>query len=141
MILLDTDHFSPLVFPGSLGHGRLTARMASSADQDFAITVISVDEESRGWTAIINRLSDLHQQVPVYEQLARLVSFLRAWRIVTLDRSAADEFAMLRQQRVRIGAQDFKIAAIALTHDALLLSANLRDFRKVPGLRVENWLV
>jgi tRNA(fMet)-specific endonuclease VapC len=35
---------------------------------------------------------------------------------------------------------DLKIAAIALVHDALLLSANLRDFRKVPGLRVESWL-
>ena len=35
---------------------------------------------------------------------------------------------------------DLKIAAIALAHDALLLSANLRDFQAVPDLRVENWL-
>ena len=35
---------------------------------------------------------------------------------------------------------DLKIAAIALVNDALLLSGNLRDFRQVPGLRVENWL-
>ena len=41
---------------------------------------------------------------------------------------------------LRIGSQDLKIAAIAMTQDALLLSANLRDFQKVPGLRVENWL-
>jgi predicted nucleic acid-binding protein len=33
-----------------------------------------------------------------------------------------------------------KIAATALVNDALLLSANLRDFQKVPNLRVENWL-
>jgi predicted nucleic acid-binding protein len=33
-----------------------------------------------------------------------------------------------------------KIAAIAMAESALLLSANLRDFQKVPGLRVENWL-
>jgi len=32
------------------------------------------------------------------------------------------------------------IASNALVHDALLLSANLRDFSKVPDLRVENWL-
>jgi predicted nucleic acid-binding protein len=36
---------------------------------------------------------------------------------------------------------DLKIASIALVHKALLPSANLSDFRKVPGLRVENWLV
>jgi predicted nucleic acid-binding protein len=32
-----------------------------------------------------------------------------------------------------------KIAAIALVAEALLLSANLRDFENVPGFRVENW--
>ena len=35
---------------------------------------------------------------------------------------------------------DLKIAAIAVSHDALLLSRNLVHFQKVPGLRVENWL-
>ena len=53
---------------------------------------------------------------------------------------AAMQFNNLRKQRVRIGTQDLKIASIALEHDALLLSANLRDFEQVPGLRVEDWL-
>ena len=35
---------------------------------------------------------------------------------------------------------DLKIAAIALAGDAVLLAANLRDFEKVPMLRIENWL-
>ena len=35
---------------------------------------------------------------------------------------------------------DIKIASIAIANDALVLSANLRDFELVPGLRVENWL-
>jgi tRNA(fMet)-specific endonuclease VapC len=35
---------------------------------------------------------------------------------------------------------DLKIASIALVQDALLLSANLRDFQQVPELRVEDWL-
>jgi hypothetical protein len=36
---------------------------------------------------------------------------------------------------------DLKIASIALIQDALLVTANLRDFSIVPGLRCENWLV
>jgi tRNA(fMet)-specific endonuclease VapC len=35
---------------------------------------------------------------------------------------------------------DLKIAAIALVHDALLLSANLRDFQQVPNLHIANWI-
>lgn len=34
---------------------------------------------------------------------------------------------------------DLKIAATALVHDALPLTRNLSDFRKVPGLRAEDW--
>ncbi len=39
-----------------------------------------------------------------------------------------------------INTMDLKIAAMTLVHGALLLSANLRDFQQVPGLRVEDWL-
>lgn len=35
---------------------------------------------------------------------------------------------------------DLRIASIVLANGATLLSRNLRDFDRVPGLRVENWL-
>jgi tRNA(fMet)-specific endonuclease VapC len=34
---------------------------------------------------------------------------------------------------------DLRIAAVAVAHDATLLSRNLSDFSKVPGLRAEDW--
>ena len=43
--------------------------------------------------------------------------------------------------KLRIGTMDLRIAAIAIAQDALFLSKNLTDFRKVPGLRVEDWTV
>ena len=36
---------------------------------------------------------------------------------------------------------DLKIAAIVIAQNGILLSKNLKDFRKVPGLRVEDWTV
>lgn len=80
------------------------------------------------------------RQVTTYERLRKLFVFLRDWDIVPFDDRAAGEYERLRKQRIRIGTQDLKIASIALVHDALLLSANLRDFRRVLNLRVESWL-
>jgi tRNA(fMet)-specific endonuclease VapC len=68
------------------------------------------------------------------------VRFFNKWQILPFNEPAADRFEALRKQRVRIGTQDLKIASIALEAGALLLTANLRDFERVPGLRVENWL-
>jgi tRNA(fMet)-specific endonuclease VapC len=65
---------------------------------------------------------------------------LRRFSLIAFDARAADEFDLLRRLKVRIGSIDLKIACIALVHNVLLLSANLRDFQQVPGLRVEDWL-
>ena len=46
----------------------------------------------------------------------------------------------IRKSGVRIATMDLKTACIALASNALLLTANRRDFEKVPGLRFESWL-
>lgn len=52
-----------------------------------------------------------------------------------------DEHPQCRELRRRMDAsEDLKMASIALMHDAILLSRNLRDFSRVPGLRIENWI-
>jgi tRNA(fMet)-specific endonuclease VapC len=73
---------------------------------------------------------------------AKLKKHLEGYRtIILLDFSveAASELQRLRQMKIRIGTMDLKIAAIALAQGATLLSRNLRDFKKVPGLDVEDW--
>jgi tRNA(fMet)-specific endonuclease VapC len=140
MILLDTDHFSVLGFPTSTGRELLTARMRASPDQQFAVTIVTVEEQMRGWLAAVNRQREVRKQLPAYDRMLALLKFLEEYDIVPVDMRAADEFERLRKQKVRIGTQDLKIASIARVQNALLLSANLRDFCKVPGLRVENWL-
>ena len=140
MILLDTDHINVLQSIGPQAVA-LRANMAASADQDFATTAITIEEQMRGWLALIHRYADVYRQIPAYERLVGLFDFFGRWSIAPFDEAAADEFRRLRKERVRIGTMDLKIASTALANGAVLLSANLRDFEQVPKLRVKNWLV
>ncbi len=49
--------------------------------------------------------------------------------------------AQLRRAGTPIGVNDTWIAAEALAHGQTVVTANERDFRRVPGLNVENWMV
>ena len=140
MILLDSDHLTILIHPRSEKHTRLADRMAASADQAFATTIVNAEEQLRGWLAEINRYRTAHQQLSAYEGMHKYLELLCRFPLVAFAVPAADEFDRLRRMKVRIGSMDLKIASIAFVHNVLLLSANLRDFQQVPGLRVEDWL-
>jgi len=139
MILLDTDHFSVVTDSRSALHHELTSRLLATRES-FALPVVVIEEQLRSWLNQIRRHTDVHQHIFPYDRLIRLLETLAAWEIVRWSEPASDEFKRLRKQRVRIGTQDLKIASIAIANDALLLSANLRDFQQVPGLRVADWL-
>ncbi len=139
MILLDTDHLSVFTDERDPRHGLLNSRMEAAVEQ-VACTIVNVEEILRGWLAVIHRLREVHRQLPAYARLGQLFNVLSDWEIVPFEERAADQFARLRRQRIRIGSMDLKIASIALVNDALLVTSNLRDYSLVPGLRCENWL-
>ena len=55
MILLDTDHINVLQSQGPRA-AALAGNMAVSADQNFATTAITLEEQMRGWLALFHRL-------------------------------------------------------------------------------------
>lgn len=138
MHLLDTNHVSELGYNSALG-ARLRQRLKQSAS-DVVTSVITVEEELRGWLAKLNQCREDDLQIELYLKLTRRVEFLARWVVLSLDAESLSRFWSFRRQGVRIGTQDLKIACIALAHDATVLTRNLADFRQVPGLRVENWL-
>ena len=139
MILVDSDHLSVLADHRHRRQPALRRRLHESGAV-IALPIVAVEEHLRGWLAEIHRVRQPHQQIVPYLRFAKLIDFLREWQIVGWNEPAADALVKLRRQRIRIGTQDLKIAAIALANDALLLSANLRDFNRVPLLQVEDWL-
>lgn len=140
MILLDTDHLTVLRFRSGERCVRLVARMEAAADEAFGTTIINAAEQMKGWLAAINKERDVLRQVIGFRELAKLFDFYSAYHIAHFDEAAALRFRDLRQAKIRIGTNDLKIAAVALTVGALLLTANRQDFELVPGLRFANWL-
>jgi tRNA(fMet)-specific endonuclease VapC len=138
LLVLDTAHVSSLGFASEVGAALLDR--LSKAGQEVATTVVTVEEQLRGWLSEIHRLTEPHKQILVYDRLQRRIEFFAAWTVLPWDTDAANLFVRSRQQGVRIGTLDLKIACIAIAHDATLLTRNAADFGKVPGLRFENWL-
>lgn len=139
MIVFDTDHLSILQHPGSPACDRLLDVMRSSLDRGFAATVVSLEEQMRGWLAAIRRARSELKQTQPYAHLLRMHRFYEAWNILPFDDRAARTFTELRKQGVRVGTLDLKIASIALVHGARVVSSNLRDFGRIPRLMVEDW--
>jgi tRNA(fMet)-specific endonuclease VapC len=71
-------------------------------------------------------------------------NFIEYFTIYEYDLKAAEEYGKLRAELERkgevIGAYDLQIAAHALSLEAILVTNNEREFKKVKHLKIENWL-
>jgi tRNA(fMet)-specific endonuclease VapC len=71
-------------------------------------------------------------------------NFIEYFTIYEYDLKAAEEYGKLRTELERkgkvIGAYDLQIAAHALSLEAILVTNNEREFKKVKHLKIENWL-
>jgi tRNA(fMet)-specific endonuclease VapC len=138
VLILDTDHLSILAKDDPTASA-LRGRLARTSE-DVGTTAVSVEEILRGWLAKIAAQKVVSRQVRWYAKFQMSVEVLGQSRILPFDTHAAEQFDALRNLRLGIGTMDMKIAAIVLACGAKLLSRNLRDFRRVPGLDVDDWL-
>ena len=139
MLVLDTDHLSVLEWEASPTTQRLLTRLSLTAPDEATTTIINFEEQMRGWLAYLARARTLTQQVEAYRRLKRHLDNYRTIPVLEFDARAAAEFQRLRKTLRGIGTMDLKIAAIVIANNATLLSRNLTDFRKIPGLKVEDW--
>ncbi len=139
MFVLDTVHVTEYQRGTSAAAQRLKQRL-DSATEPYATTIITVEENMRGWMAAIRRTNDPRRQIDGYSRFQRLFNFYATWNILEWNAAVVDEFESLRQAGIRVGTMDLKIASIVLANDATLLTRNTNDFNRIPGLRIEDWL-
>src|SRR3990172_3695005 len=108
-------------------------RLDEAAADEVALSVI---------TAFELEVGALRAQGRRYSDAVR--SFLGEFSILPLDNSAREVYGRLRTGLERrgevIGAHDMLIAAHALALDATLVTNNEKEFKRIKGLRIENWV-
>jgi tRNA(fMet)-specific endonuclease VapC len=139
MFVLDTDHLSLLQWNVGAEGRRLNARLSHVPADDVATTIVNFEEQMRGWLSYLARACTVAQQVEAYRRLTRHLDYYRQIPVLELDEAAAVELQRLRKRHLRLGTMDLKVAAIVLSRGGTLLSRNLLDFRRIEGLKVDDW--
>lgn len=129
--MLDTNIVSQLVRDPA---GPVFRRLAEHGEGSVCISIMTSSELRYG--AVKKGSSRLSEEIDGL--LARI-------QVMPFEREADLHYARVRNALTRsgqpIGPVDYFIAAHALALDLTLVTANDREFSRVPGLRVENWLV
>jgi len=130
---LDTDVLSAVIKREPPLH--LVRRLARTSPSQQCTTAITLGEllygvSRRGSPALAARVGEL---------------IASAGLILPFDESVAQRYGTLRASLEadgrRLAEPDLRIAAIALSRDATLVTGNVRHFARVPELHVENWLI
>jgi tRNA(fMet)-specific endonuclease VapC len=138
MYILDTDHLSVLE-RGGVKAQYLLQRLASVDRTLVAASIISYEEQMRGWLSYIAKVQTLDQQIRAYRELKRQLLNYCIIPVIDFDEQAAQEFQRLKKLYPRLGTMDLKITAIALVKQAILLTRNSSDFGQIVGLLIEDW--
>jgi tRNA(fMet)-specific endonuclease VapC len=139
--LLDTDHVSFLQLGSGPQYAVLSARMSRHSSADFALSLVSFHEQTLGGHAYINRARTTRDVVRGYEVLGQVLQGYLTAAILPFNAAAGATFDGLVSRRVRVGTMDLRIASIALSRGLTVLTRNISDFGRVPGLVVEDWTV
>lgn len=128
--LLDTNILSELV---KKPQGAVAQKIIDVGDDKICTSIIVASEIRFG--------AEKRQSKPLSQQVQAILS---AIDILPYQSSADSHYAKLRTNLEKagtpIGPNDMLIAAHALALGLILVSANEREFSRVTGLRVENWM-
>lgn len=115
----------------------LDQRIRAREDEECFLSAITASELLHG----VHRASTATIQA---RRSAFVEAILERFAILPIDlvtaRSHAQLWAGMASEGVLIGAHDLWLAATCIAHDLSMITANLREFERIPGLRVESWL-
>ena len=139
MIILDTDSLSIFDREKYLETSVLRKKLNQFPSDEIFTTIITFEEQMRGWMSYLAKAKNIEQQVNAYDRLNQFLENYKKIKVLKFDEKSAKVFKQLKSQKIRVGTMDLKIASIAIANEAILVSRNLKDFEQVPDLTVQDW--
>jgi tRNA(fMet)-specific endonuclease VapC len=137
--ILDTDHLSILGQQNSREWPTLVAHIHAAGQANVSVSIVSFHEQFRGCHAKLIQTRKPDELIHWYQLLFEILEVFKSMNVVRFDSTAAGELVRIRAACPRVGDMDLRIAATALASKLTLVTRNVRDFGKVPGLRIEDW--
>jgi tRNA(fMet)-specific endonuclease VapC len=138
LFLLDTDTLTLL----QQGHPIVSRNASVRPDTDIQISVLSLQEQMKGWLGRFGQLTSAKQTADWYDRfIVRLFPIWRRYPLLTFPEPAIRRFEQLRKLRLNVGLMDLRIAASAVEYGLTVVTRNRRDFGRIAGLSVVDWSV
>jgi tRNA(fMet)-specific endonuclease VapC len=137
LFVLDTDILT-LYYHGD---AEVVRRIDDHPPSELAITVVTVDKQLSGWYTLTRQARRSEEIARAFAHLGEAVIRLARWRILPYTESAIERVAQWKKLHLHVRLADLRIAAIALENGATVVTRNLCDFGRVPGLSVEDWSI
>ena len=102
-------------------------------------TIVTVEEQWRGWLARIAKINDPHRQIEAYAEPGERVNFLASFTLLPWDKEAGIASPACANKASASAAWTSRSPASPL-NTTPRYDSNTVDFAKVPSLRFENWL-
>jgi tRNA(fMet)-specific endonuclease VapC len=138
MCILDTDYISIFDRSGPAAQP-LLAKLARVNPNQVATTIITYEEQMRGWLSYTAKTSIIAEQIAAHQKLERHIANYRKILVLSFAEKAGEVFNTLRKQYPRLGTMDLKIATIAIANHSILLTRNTKDFGQISNLSIEDW--
>jgi tRNA(fMet)-specific endonuclease VapC len=138
MIAFDTDVLTEIL----LGNTKYVSCASAIPELEQAVPIIVIEEIIRGRLNGIRQAEAGNSRISIeraYELFEETFCDFRRVQVLSYTSEAELFYQQWRQQKIRVGTHDLRIAAICIAHNAKLVSRNRRDFEYVPDLKVEFW--
>lgn len=88
---------------------------------------------------MLRRVKQPADEARAYQEMTDSIKVLLTFTLLSYPVTAISRYEQLLAMKLNVRKMDLRIAATTLEHGGILVTRNVRDFQRVPGLAIEDW--